>query len=99
MATVMLEAAWDLEAEGHEVLHLGVFQLGFTISARSLGVPEQVGQPDFPAPAVAILAAKQALDDGMTNYIPNAGLPGLRQAIATMYSQTAPNRLLRPPLL
>lgn len=71
---VMLEAAWDLEAEGHEVLHLGV------------------GQPDFPAPAVAILAAKQALDDGMTNYIPNAGLPGLRQAIATMYSQTAPNR-------
>ncbi len=43
------------------------------------------GEPDFASPAVAVEAARQALADGFTKYTPNAGIPGLRQAIAGRY--------------
>ncbi len=42
-----------------------------------------VGEPDFSSPDVAIQAAQQALQEGHTRYAPTAGLPQLRQAIAT----------------
>lgn len=44
-----------------------------------------VGQPDVPSPAVAVLAAQQALDAGLTRYTASSGISDLRQAIAERY--------------
>jgi aspartate aminotransferase len=44
-----------------------------------------VGEPDFPSPAVAVEAARQALADGVTRYTPSCGIPELRQLIAQSY--------------
>jgi aspartate aminotransferase len=43
------------------------------------------GEPDFASPSVAVEAARRALADGFTKYTPNAGIPGLRRAIAERY--------------
>ena len=48
-----------------------------------------VGQPDFPAPALAIEAAQASLANGDTKYISNAGLPSLRDAVAAHYTERA----------
>jgi aspartate/methionine/tyrosine aminotransferase len=48
----------------------------------------EIGQPDFPTPVHIKDAAKRALDDGFTGYGPTAGLPELREAIATYISRT-----------
>jgi len=42
-----------------------------------------IGEPDFDTPQHVKDAAIQALRDGKTKYTPNAGIPELRQAIAT----------------
>jgi hypothetical protein len=42
----------------------------------------EVGQPDFATPAQLVAAAQAALGEGYTTYIPNAGLPVLRAAVA-----------------
>ena len=42
-----------------------------------------VGQPNFAAPACAVAASREAVEElGMQRYIANAGLSGLRAAIA-----------------
>jgi len=41
-----------------------------------------VGEPDFPTPDNIKRAAKQAIDDNITKYTANAGIPELKQAIA-----------------
>ena len=46
------------------------------------------GQPDFPSPAVAVEAARQALAAGFTRYTAAAGLPDLRRALAERYADT-----------
>ena len=51
-----------------------------------------VGQPDFPAPALAIEAAQASLANGDTKYISNAGLPSLRDAVAAHYTERASSR-------
>lgn len=43
------------------------------------------GEPDFDTPQAVCEAAKQAIDDGKTRYLPVAGLPALRQAVADDY--------------
>ncbi len=43
----------------------------------------EIGEPDFDTPANIRDAAKKALDDGHTHYGPSAGIPALREAIAT----------------
>src|SRR5581483_9580528 len=43
----------------------------------------EIGEPDFDTPENVRDAAKRALDDGFTHYGPSAGLPELREAIAT----------------
>ena len=43
----------------------------------------EIGEPDFDTPAHIREAAKRALDGGATHYGPAAGLPELREAIAT----------------
>lgn len=45
------------------------------------------GQPDFPSPAVAVAAAREALAAGFTRYTAAAGLPDLRRALADRYAE------------
>jgi aspartate/methionine/tyrosine aminotransferase len=43
----------------------------------------EIGEPDFDTPGHIIAAAQQALEEGATHYGPGAGLPELRQAVAS----------------
>jgi aminotransferase len=53
------------------------------MKARGLTpIPFHIGQPDFDTPEHIRQAAKDALDQGLTAYTSNYGLPALRQAIA-----------------
>src|SRR6185312_12355583 len=45
----------------------------------------EIGEPDFPAPAPVLAAARAALDDGAIFYTSALGLPALREAIAGHY--------------
>lgn len=44
-----------------------------------------LGEPNFDTPAYIKEAAKKALDENYTHYVPNAGLSSLREAIAKRY--------------
>ena len=46
-----------------------------------------LGEPNFDTPAHIVEAAKEALDQGLTHYTPNAGLVELRQAVAAKYER------------
>ena len=48
----------------------------------------EIGEPDFPTPAHIVEAGKRALDEGWTHYGPTAGLPELREAIASHVART-----------
>ena len=48
----------------------------------------EIGEPDFDTPAHIVEAAKRALDEGYTHYVPAAGLPELRAAIADHITAT-----------
>ena len=43
------------------------------------------GEPDFPTPGHAKLAAHRAIDADFTKYTPNAGIAELRRAIVDRY--------------
>ncbi len=43
------------------------------------------GEPDFDTPEFIKEACAKALSDGQTKYIPAAGLPALREALAAKY--------------
>ncbi|MDZ4654385.1 MAG: pyridoxal phosphate-dependent aminotransferase [Coriobacteriia bacterium] len=45
----------------------------------------EIGDPDFATPAVITCAAEQAMEAGDTGYTQSAGLPDLREAIASHY--------------
>ena len=42
----------------------------------------ELGEPDFDTPQHIRDAAKAALDDGQTHYVPAPGIPPLREAVA-----------------
>ncbi|HWO63751.1 MAG TPA: pyridoxal phosphate-dependent aminotransferase [Umezawaea sp.] len=46
------------------------------------------GEVDFPTPDEACRGGHRAIDDGFTRYTPVAGIPALRQAIATRLTDT-----------
>jgi len=48
----------------------------------------EIGEPDFSTPQHIIEAAVEALRGGWTHYVPSAGLPELREAIAGYVSRT-----------
>ena len=48
----------------------------------------QIGEPDFDTPSNIVEAGAQALRDGYTHYGPSAGMPELREAIATEVGRT-----------
>ena len=41
-----------------------------------------IGEPDYDTPAHIVEAAKDALDAGHTHYVPSAGMPAAREAVA-----------------
>jgi aspartate/methionine/tyrosine aminotransferase len=45
----------------------------------------EIGDPDFPTPAVITRAAEQAMEDGSTHYTQSLGLPDLREALGVHY--------------
>ncbi|WP_411953306.1 pyridoxal phosphate-dependent aminotransferase [Alkalibacillus sp. S2W] len=45
------------------------------------------GEPDFNTPSYILDAAKQAMDEGKTNYTPAGGLPELKQAISDKFKR------------
>ena len=62
----------------------------------------EIGEPDFPTADPVRLAGQKALADGRTGYLPAAGLPALREAIAAYYARrysadVAPERILITP--
>ena len=62
----------------------------------------EVGEPDFITPEPIITAAKKALDKGLTQYTPAAGILELREAIANFYAvrygvDISPERILITP--
>jgi aspartate aminotransferase len=62
----------------------------------------QIGEPDFDTPAHVVQAAKDALDAGMTHYVPSPGLPALREASSAFLERTrgaryAPDRVVITP--
>ncbi len=69
---------------------------------ESLGhdvVHMEVGEPDFPTAAPIAAAAKNAIDQGYTQYTPAAGIEPLRAAISGFYRQRygldiAPQRII-----
>lgn len=62
----------------------------------------EIGEPDFPTAEPVVAAGRRALADGRTGYLPAAGLPALREAIAGHYrrrygAEVAPGRILVTP--
>lgn len=62
----------------------------------------EVGEPDFTTPQPIVRAAKEALDNGLTQYTPAAGVLELREAIANYYAvrygvDISPERILITP--
>src|SRR5919198_2330623 len=47
----------------------------------------EIGEPDFATPSHIVVAARQALEEGLTHYGPGAGLPELRQAVSAYLQQ------------
>lgn len=47
-----------------------------------------IGEMDFPTPKHVVVAAKKALDDGLTRYGPPKGIPELREAIVKKSRET-----------
>ena len=48
----------------------------------------EIGEPDFDTPRNIVEAAKRALDQGFTNYVPSAGILEARESIAQEVSET-----------
>ena len=60
-----------------------IFERAARLAAKGKnGINFGIGRPDFDTPDHIKAAAKMALDEGLVHYTPNAGIPGLRQAIA-----------------
>ena len=62
----------------------------------------EIGEPDFDTPAPIRAAAIRALDEGFTHYGPSAGLPEVREAIASFIAQdrglpTTPDQVVVTP--
>ena len=57
-----------------------------------------LGEPDMDTPEHIRRAAQEAIDNGWTHYGPVAGIPNLREAIATAQNALTPNPLTPNPL-
>lgn len=62
----------------------------------------EIGEPDFDTAPHVVAAVKQALDDGLTHYVPSPGIMPLREAVAAHLSDTgrlatSPDRVVITP--
>lgn len=48
----------------------------------------EIGEPDMDTPAEIVEAAKRALEDGFTHYVPAAGIPQVRETVADYVART-----------
>ena len=77
MARLGTETAFDVLARAKELEAQG----------RDI-IHLEIGEPDFDTPENIREAAKRALDEGFTHYVPSPGIPELRDAIAEYISRT-----------
>ncbi len=59
----------------------------------------EIGEPDVLSPPHVVNAAKKALDDGFTQYVPSQGIPDLREAICDEVEKTRGFRPTRDQVL
>lgn len=62
----------------------------------------EIGEPDFDSPPHVLDAVHEALDAGLTHYVPAPGIPALREAVAAHLEQTgrlttSPDRVVITP--
>jgi aspartate aminotransferase len=65
--------------------------LGKAVALEQAGrrvVHLEIGEPDFPTPEHIVAAMKEALDDGLTHYVPSPGIMPLREAVAAHLRRT-----------
>ena len=68
----------------------------FTVLAKARALEAQgrqivhleIGEPDFPTPPHVVAAAEQALEQGLTRYVPSAGIAPLRESVAAHLATT-----------
>jgi aspartate aminotransferase len=78
----------ELARHAEEVPRSGireVMDLAWSLPKEVIGL--HVGEPSFPTPDHVIQAARDALARGETRYVPNAGIPALRDAIAAKLAE------------
>jgi aspartate/methionine/tyrosine aminotransferase len=84
MALLGTETAFDVLARAKELEAKG----------KSI-IHLEIGEPDFDTPKNIKEAAKKALDEGWTHYVPSPGIPDLRDAIAEYIGKTRGLKLTR----
>ena len=96
----------SLSARSHRIQPFHVMALlGRARALEAQGrdiVHMEIGEPDFPTAEPVVEAGRRALAEGHTGYLPAAGLPALREAIAGHYAArhgvaVDPGRILITP--
>ncbi len=86
MATPMPAARRATRIEPFQVM--SILERAKALEAQGRDVIHmEVGEPRFPLPAALVEAARRAVAEESMGYTPSAGLPALRQAIATRYGE------------
>jgi aspartate aminotransferase/aminotransferase len=75
----------DIVPRIKEIQGSGIRQIMTLAFQKPSVIRLEVGEPDFDTPEHIVEAGCRALREGMTRYIPNMGLPPLRQAIARFF--------------
>ncbi|MBN2712550.1 MAG: pyridoxal phosphate-dependent aminotransferase, partial [Planctomycetes bacterium] len=90
-------------ADGQPSMTLAVTAKAKQLKAEGKDVVSfAAGEPDFKTPAHICAAAKKAIDDGLHGYLPNPGMPALRQAVCDKFKEDigveyVPNNILVSP--
>jgi aspartate aminotransferase len=71
------QEAFKVLAKARELEKAGVEVLHF-----------EIGEPDFPSPPAAVEAAKRALDEEFTHYVPSSGIRELKEAVCGEIEKT-----------
>ena len=85
----------DSQMLAHRMSRLGT-ESAFEVLAKARALESQgrkvvhleIGEPDFDTPEHIVQAAADALHAGFTHYVPAAGLPEVREAVARFFART-----------
>lgn len=72
---------------GTETAYAVALEAGARASLGRAVYPFHIGDLDFPTPSCIVESCKAALDAGHTGYVPAAGIPALRGALAKHYRE------------